>query len=77
MPTVQDDDLERPWAGAASLAVAWTEQRCVEEGADAVLVTNALGHLGPGLEAFARPARHNLPEVVGETPLLLLDDVAR
>lgn len=55
---VPDDDPQRPWATAASLAVEWAERRCVEEGADAVLVTNALGHLGPELEAFARRHTH-------------------
>ena len=55
---VPDDDPQRPWGSAASLAAAWTEQRCAEEGAAAVLVTNALDHLIPELEEFARRHTH-------------------
>lgn len=40
---VPDDDPQRPWDEALGLAVAWIADRCQEEGATAVLVTNAFG----------------------------------
>lgn len=50
---VPDDDPERDWSVAAALAAAWVEDRCREEDASGVLVTNTLGFLGvPELEAF-------------------------
>jgi hypothetical protein len=52
---VPDDDPERDWSIAAGLGVAWVDARCREEGASAVLVTNALNRLGvPELDDFER-----------------------
>lgn len=52
---VPDDDPERDWDIAAGLAADWVEDRCRQEGAIGVLVTNALNSLGvPELDAFAR-----------------------
>jgi hypothetical protein len=52
---VPDDDPDRDWSTAAGLAVRWVEDRCREEGASGVLVTNALNHLGvPELDDFER-----------------------
>lgn len=52
---VPDDDPERDWSVAAGLAAGWVEDRCREEGASGVLVTNTLDHLGvPELDNFER-----------------------
>jgi hypothetical protein len=52
---VPDDDPGRDWSIAAALAIEWAEDRCREEGASGVLVTNVLNHLGvPELDAFER-----------------------
>lgn len=54
---VPDDDLERDWSVAAGLAAQWVDGRAREEGAAAVLVTNALDWLGvPELDEFG--SRH-------------------
>ena len=39
---VPDDDPHRDWEDAAEFAVGWVEGACAEQGAAAVLVTNAL-----------------------------------
>lgn len=52
---VPDDDPQRDWSIAAGLATRWIEERCREEGATGLLVTNALNHLGvPELDVFAQ-----------------------
>lgn len=52
---IPDDDPDRDWSIAAGLAVRWVEDRCREERASGVLVTNALDHLGvPELDDFER-----------------------
>lgn len=55
---VPDDDSQRDWNVAAGLAARWVDDRCNEEEASGVLVTNTLDHLGvPELEDFER--RHS------------------
>lgn len=55
---VPDDDPERDWSVAAGLAVEWVQQRCRDEGASGLLVTNTLDSHGvPELDDFER--RHN------------------
>jgi len=50
---VPDDDPERDWSLAAAWAAQWVEERCREEQASGVLVTNAMDFLGvPELEDF-------------------------
>ncbi len=52
---VPDDDPERDWSVAAGLAVDWVEERCRQEGASGVLVTNTLDSQGvPELDGFER-----------------------
>lgn len=52
---VPDNDPERDWETAAALAAVWVDQSCAESSISAVLVTNALNHLGvPSLEDFER-----------------------
>lgn len=52
---VPDDDSQRDWSVAAGLATHWVRERCNEEGASAVLVTNALDYLGVAeLDDFER-----------------------
>lgn len=55
---VPDDDPQRDWETAASLAADWVNEKSAQSGASAVLVTNALNHLNvPSLENFER--RHS------------------
>lgn len=52
---VPDDDPERDWGIGAALAVGWVDQRCREEAARGVLVTNVRADFGvPELTEFAR-----------------------
>ncbi len=52
---VPDDDPERDWGVAFQLASDWVEDRLVDAGGQAVLVTNAKNDLGVSeLEAFER-----------------------
>ena len=52
---VPDDDPERDWSIAAGLAARWVDDRCREEGAGGVLVTNTLDFHGVAeLDEFER-----------------------
>ena len=79
MPThvawVPDDDPQRPWDDAAGLAVDWIEDRCRQEQAGGLLVTNTLHDLGVGkVQAFgqrhSRVSRRSRPIGTGSGPVL-------
>lgn len=61
---VPDDDPERDWEIAASLAVEWIEKQCAEQGASAVLVTNVVDTAWsvPSLANFAERHDHTTPQ---------------